>query len=333
MAEQSVLITGVNGFIGSHTAARFLRAGYSVRGLLRATSDRSLLAGLSLDQQVGDITEPATVRAAMVGVQTVVHIAGLAADWGPWQRFVAVNVGGTRHVAEAAAAAGVQRFVHVSSSSLHGFAGARHMTEDAPMPVSPFAYVETKRQAEAWLWQFAKRSGMPVSAVRPGNVYGPRDHTFLAKYIAAIRAGQGGYIGGGRAWTCPTYVENLADALLLAAEHPAAVGEAFLITDGLPIDWRTFTEAICRVADLRPPRMSLPYWPGYAVAWSMEMAYSLLRVRSAPLLTRYRIGNGGRDYHFSIDKARQRLGFAPAIGLDEALRRSAAWLRAAALPN
>ncbi|MFY9345529.1 MAG: SDR family NAD(P)-dependent oxidoreductase [Planctomycetota bacterium] len=330
MTERRVLITGANGFIGSHCAERFRRAGWSVRGLVRATSDRSLLAGIPVEFVVGDVTDAASLVPAFADVDTIVHVAGLAADWGPWQQFVAVNLHGTQHVARAAADAKVRRFVHVSTSSLHGFAGARRMTETSPMPPSRFAYVETKRQAEAWLWQFAAASRMAVTAVRPGNVFGPRDHTFLAKYVAAIRKGQGGYIGGGRAWTCPTYVENLADAILLAAEHPAAVGEAFLITDGLDIDWRTFTEALCRHLDLRAPRLSLPYWLGYAVAVAMEATCGLLRTTKAPLLTRYRIGNGGRDYHFAIDKARTRLGFEPAVGLDEALRRSAAWLQACA---
>ncbi|MBK8095792.1 MAG: NAD-dependent epimerase/dehydratase family protein [Planctomycetes bacterium] len=324
MAERTVLITGVNGFIGSHVAAAFARRGDRVRGLVRPTSDRRLLAGLELDLRVGDITDRASLDGAMPGVEVVVHVAGLASDWGPWQRFHAVNVVGTQQVAESAQAHGVRRFVHVSSASLHGFAGQRGMTEDSPMPVSRYPYVESKRQAEAWLWQWSRANGLPTVALRPGNVFGPDDHTFLQPYVTAIRRGQGGYIGGGRAWTCPTYVENLAAAVLLAAEHPAAVGEAFLVTDGLDIDWRTFTERLCDALALRRPRMSLPYWLGMAVATAMEGAWRLVGARSAPLLTRYRIQNGGRDYHFSIGKIRRRLGFEPPFDLATALQRTAA---------
>lgn len=325
---RTVLVTGANGFIGSHVAARFLQAGYRVRGLVRANSDRSFLAGLDVELRHGDLADRASLAAAMPGVDVVVHVAGFASDWGPWERFHTINVRGTQHLAECAQAAGVRRFVHVSSASLHGFAGKRHMTETSPMPVSPYSYVESKRQAEAWLWQFAAQSGMPTTVVRPGNVWGPRDHTFLQKYVAAIRKGQGGYIGGGRAWTCPVYVENLTALLLLVAEHPAAVGEAFLATDGLDIDWRTFTEALCDACGLKKPRLSMPYWLGMVVATLMEGAYRLVRSRRDPLLTRYRIQNGGRDYHFSMQKAKERLGFVPPVALAEGLRRTAVWLAA-----
>lgn len=323
---RTVLITGANGFIGSHTAATFLRAGYRVRGLVRQSSDRSFLAGLDVELRHGDLADRASLAAALPGVDVVVHVAGFASDWGPWERFHTINVRGTQQLAECAHAAGVQRFVHVSSATLHGFAGARHMTEASPMPVSPYAYVESKRQAEVWLWQFAAQSGLPTTVVRPGNVWGPRDHTFLQKYVAAIEKGQGGYIGGGRAWTCPVYVENLTALLLLVAEHPAAVGEAFLATDGLDIDWRTFTEALCDACGLKKPRLSMPYWLGMVVATLMEGAYRLVRSRRDPLLTRYRIQNGGRDYHFSMRKAKVWLGYVPPVSLQEGMRRTAAWL-------
>jgi len=324
---RTVLVTGANGFIGSHVTARFLQAGYRVRGLVRQNSDRSFLTGLDVELRHGDLADRASLAAALPGVDVVVHVAGFASDWGPWERFHTINVLGTQHLAECAHQASVRRFVHVSSASLHGFAGKRHMTETSPMPVSPYSYVESKRQAEAWLWEFAARSGMPTTVVRPGNVWGPRDHTFLQKYVAAIRKGQGGYIGGGRAWTCPVYVENLTALLLLVAEHPAAVGEAFLATDGLDIDWRTFTEALCDACGLKKPRLSMPYWLGMVVATLMEGAYRLVRSRRDPLLTRYRIQNGGRDYHFSMQKAKERLGFVPPVALAEGLRRTAVWLR------
>ncbi|MBM4063363.1 MAG: NAD-dependent epimerase/dehydratase family protein [Planctomycetes bacterium] len=330
VAGRTVLVTGANGFIGSHAAAAFAAAGYRVRGLVRRNSDRSFLAGLAVEPCHGDLADRASLAAALPGVDLVVHVAGFASDWGPWQRFHTINVRGTQHLAECALAAGVRRFVHVSSASLHGFAGRRHMTEQSPMPVSRYPYVESKRQAELWLWQYAATSGLPVVAVRPGNVWGPRDHTFLQKYVAAIRKGQGGYIGGGRAWTCPVYVENLTALLLRVAEHPAAVGEAFLATDGLDIDWRTFTEKLCEAGGLPKPRLSLPYWLGMAVATLLEGAFKLVRSKRAPLLTRYRIQNGGRDYHFSMQKARERLGFVPPVSLDEGMRRTAAWLRATA---
>src|SRR4029450_13518941 len=91
-------------------------------------------------------------------------------------------------------------------------------------PETPSAYCRSKKQAEREVFA----SGLEVTAIRPGNVFGPRDHTFTDKYAQALEHGKGAYVGGGRSWTCPVYVENLADAIALACFEPAAAGEAFL---------------------------------------------------------------------------------------------------------
>lgn len=322
-----VLVTGANGFIGSHVCERFLAEGHRVRALVRETSDLAFLAGLDVDRVTGDVTDAASLAPAVLGAEVVVHVAGLASDWGPLSRFLAVNLEGTKNVATAAAAAGVRRLVHVSSASVHGFAGFRDRAEDGPCPQSPFPYVESKRRAEEWLRGSLPAPSPEVVVLRPGNVYGPRDHTFIEKYADALLRGRLGYVGGGRCLTCPVYVENLRDAILAAAFHPAAKGEAFLVTDGLVIDWRTFTERLCAHLGVRPPRLSVPSWLGYSAAATMEGLWAVARAENPPLLTRYRIRNGGRDYHFSIEKAKRLLGWTPAVDLEQALERTAAWLR------
>lgn len=325
MAAPLVLVTGANGFIGSNLCERSLREGYRVRGLVRGTADLAFLTGLDIELVRGDITDPASLARATEGVEVVVHVAGLAADWGPYARFHAVNVEGTKHVAESAARSGARRFVHLSSTAIHGFRGFRNASEDAPRPPSPFPYVETKRIAEEWLFEFAKSTPMTVTALRPGNVFGPKDHTFIEKYADALVAGNAAYVGGGRRWTCPTYIENLTDAIARACVEPAANGQAFLVTDGLVIDWKAFTEALANAIGAPPPRLSVPYWLAYPIAGAMEGVYRALRSATPPLLTCYRIANGGRDYHFSIEKARRVLGWNPAVPFDESIRRTAEW--------
>jgi nucleoside-diphosphate-sugar epimerase len=320
-----LLVTGANGFIGSNLCERMLREGHRVRGLVRPTSDLRFLEGLDVEVVRGDVTDRASLAPALRDVEVVVHVAGYASDWGPFARFHAVNVGGTQNVAEVAAGAGVRRMVHVSSTAIHGFSGYRNATEDAPRPTSLFPYVETKRRAEAWVLDFAKASPLEVTAVRPGNVYGPKDHTFVEKYADALVAGKAGYVSGGATWTCPTYVENLTDALAKACFEPRASGEALIVTDGLDLDWRTFTETLADAIGAKRPRLSIPFPVGYWLGGSMEGLWRLFGSADAPLLTRYRISNGGRDYHFSIEKAKRVLGWAPAVAFPEAMRRTAAW--------
>jgi nucleoside-diphosphate-sugar epimerase len=197
------------------------------------------------------------------------------------------------------------------------------------MPETPFAYCESKKQAEREVFA----SGLEVTAIRPGNVFGPRDHTFIDKYAQALEQGKGGYVGGGRSWTCPAYVENLADAIALACFEPGAAGEAFLVTDGLDIDWRTFTEKLADELGVKRPGLSIPFWLAYPLAAVMEGAYRVVGAANSPLLTRYRVCNGGRDYHFSIAKARRVLKYEPKVGLEEALRRTVRWYRERCTPN
>ena len=324
---RTALITGINGFIGSHVAEKLLSTGYQVRGLVRPTSDLSLISDLDLQLFTGDVTDSASLTKPMAGVDTVVHVAGLASDWGPYRRFYEVNVTGTRNTAAAAAGAGVRRFVHIGTTAVHGFPGFRDLTESSPMARTPFPYCETKKIAERWLFDFSTSVPMEVTSIRPGNVFGPRDHTFIDKYLDAMITGKAGYIDGGRSWTCPTYVENLAEGILAACTVPQASGEAFFITDGLDITWRKFTESLASELDIRPPRLSIPFPLAYAAGAAWEGAYRFLGISTPPLLTRYRASNGGRDYHFSIDKARRLLGYSPAVGFHEAVAKTVAWYR------
>jgi nucleoside-diphosphate-sugar epimerase len=319
-----VCVTGCNGFIGSHVARRFAAAGHSIAGLVRRQSSLAFLEGVPVDLFRGDVTDAASLPPFLAGADLVVHVAGLAADWGPYAQFERVNLHGTENVARAAAAAGARRLVHISTAAVHGFAHARHMDERQPFARTIFPYCETKKAAEEWLFR-TDHGSMEVTAVRPGNVFGERDHTFIEKYLDAMRAGQLAYIDRGCRWTCPVYAENLVDGIERAALEPQAAGEAFLITDGLDIDWKTFTEAFASALGITASSRSVPFRLAYAAAAAMEACWRAVGSRTPPLLTRYRIMNGGRDYHFSIEKARRVLRFTPRVPFEEAVARTVRW--------
>ena len=319
-----VLVAGANGFIGSHVVRKFIAEGDEVFSLVRANSDLSLLKECETVLCTGDITDPGSLGTCLKEINIVINAAGLVSDWGPYSDFERINLEGALHLLQAASSAGVHRFVHISSVAPHGF-GLRDVKEDDPMPPSPFAYVETKRLAEKAVFDFASSSGMEVTAIRPGNVFGPDDHTFIDQYLAAICEGKIALINGGRAWTCPTYIGNLVDAVWLASRSERAAGQAFLITDGLEIDWLKFTGDFARALGKKDTFVSVPYGIVLVIATLMEKIYQLSNSRKPPLLTRYRIMNGGRNYHFSIDKARELLGYDPKIGFEEAVEETVNW--------
>jgi nucleoside-diphosphate-sugar epimerase len=321
------LLTGINGFIGSHVAERLVNDGHKVRGIVRKSSDLKRLKGLTVELLQGNITNKQSIEDALKDIDIVIHIAGLASDWGTYRDFFEVNVEGTRNVAMASRDHNVKRFVYMSSAAIFGFQNCRYVSEESPLPDTIFNYCQTKKQAEQWLLEFSASNEMELVILRPGNVFGPYDHTFIEQYLDTLLERKMIYIDKGKHWTCPIYVTNLSDAVVRACFEPKAAGEAIILTDGYEIDWKMFTGKLATELGIKPPKWSVPFHLAYFMAFLMEVLYKVLRIKSAPLLTRYRISNGGRDYHFSIEKAISVLQFKPAIALDEAIRQTVSWYK------
>jgi nucleoside-diphosphate-sugar epimerase len=321
------LVTGAAGFIGSHVVEELVRAGHEVRAMDLAWAQSAEQSDGRVERISGDVTDPEACAGAVAGCDGVIHLAAVVADWGPSSEFFRVNVGGTRELVRAARQAGVGRFVLTSSVGVHRYRGFRDADETLPRDATINAYCRSKIAAEDVV---REQSGeMEWTIVRPGTFpFGPRDRQAFYSMAQAIERRRAGYINRGRSLITTVFVENLALGMRLALEQLAAAGAVFVIGD----DWRgTWRELFTRIAEelgASPPRLSLPLRLAYAVAWLWEGLYRLLRVRSAPLLTRYRVLVAGRDCHFVSDKARRLIGYQPKVGMDEAIRRSVAWYRA-----
>jgi len=322
-----VFITGINGFIGSNLAARLIEEGQEVSGLVRKTSDLSFLEGLKVKLFFGDLSNRTLLYKATEGVDVVYHVAGLASDWGPIELFRKINVEGTKNLLESSVNSGVKRFVFISSTAVHGFWGFRDASEDSQKMATVFPYCITKKEAEDLVNRFHRERGLPTLIIRPGNVFGPRDRVTFAKMAELIEKGQMVYISRGRPLTCPTYVENLIDAILLAVDRKDTVGETFIVTDGLEITWKEYMDKIAEKLGVRRPLFSVPYPVAYSAAAVCEAILKLFRSKKPPIITRYRIANVGKDYHFSIKKARAKLGYQPRVSLDEGMERTVEWYK------
>ena len=320
------LVTGANGFIGSNVVKRLLEEQETVNVLVRKTSDLKFLKGLDVNYFYGDITDYGSIEPAMKGVDKVFHVAGLAADWGSYEKFEKVNYKGTINVAKAAATATVKRFIYISTVAFHGF-GKTNVVEDDLPAKNLIPYAETKLLAEEWLWEYAKVVKMQITAVRPGNVFGVNDHTFISKYIDAMKAGKFAEVNHGHSKTCPVYIENLVDVIMLVSKEEKAVGNAYLATDGLDISWHEFNSQLAEKLHIKLKKSSIPYGIAMATARIYYGFYTLFNIKSEPFLTPYRINNGGLDYHFSIQKLKDHFGYQPKIGLDEALTRTVKWYK------
>lgn len=323
--SQLVLITGATGYIGSYLARRLLAEGrVRVRAIARQAPRAEPLRALGADVVLADLTRPETLAQALQGVSVVFHSAGWADDRGRRDEIWAVNVEGTRHLADAALDAHVTRLVHLSSCAVYGSLQAFNIDERTPLRTGASLYHDSKVAAEAVVWD-AARHGLATVIARPSQVYGPGSAQFTIRPIHTIQRRRMFLIDGGRHMFKPVYIDNLVDGLLLCGWHPSAVGEAFNLTDGVAIPWRSLFRAYANmlgVSDLP----SLPYPLAWCAAGALEFV-AALRGKSSPV-TRRAAASLRSTNSFSNQKARKLLGWEPKVGFEEALHRTQVWLRA-----
>jgi len=324
------LITGATGLLGSHIVEKLTAAGQPVRALVRETSDTSFLDDRGVEKVVGDITDPASLPGATEGVQTVYHVAARVGDWGPWDRFVAVSIEGTRNMLAAAKAAGVGRFLHVSSISAHGHPDGAGLVldETAPLGVNLHKwsyYSRAKVAAEKLVWAAHEAGDLSVTVVRPSWLYGPRDRASMPRLIRAIRAGKGKLIGDGTNRLNLTYAGNEAEGCILAATSDRAVGESYnLSCDGV-ITQAEYLNKIAACIGAKPVTRKIPYSVANNAAFFLELFGHVIGRKTPPLVTRYTVWLIGRRCFFSADKARQDLGWKATVGYDEGIELSVKW--------
>ena len=324
------LITGATGLLGSHIAEQLVAAGEKVRVLVRPRSDTSFLDALGVEKALGDVTDAASLAGAMKGVTTVYHAAAQVGDWGKWAWYVDVTINGTRNMLEAAKAADVKRFLHVSSISAYGHPDGAGMVidETAPLGVNLHKwsyYSRAKVEAEKLAWAAHEAGDVPVTVVKPSWLFGERDRASLPRLIRAIRKKKTKILGEGTNRLNLTYAGNEAEGCILAATMDKALGESYnLSNDGL-ITQAEYFNKIAAAVGCPPVTKHVPYKVAYAASFLMEFFGHLFGRKTPPLVTRYSVWLIGRKCFFSADKARNELNWQPTVGYDEGIERSVKW--------
>jgi 2-alkyl-3-oxoalkanoate reductase len=266
----------------------------------------------------------------MTGADRVFHCAGLVGDWLRPADARRVNVEGTRNVLLACRSAGVERVVHLSSLSVYGPGHHRGTDETAPLRYSSDTYADSKIDAERMVHAVAG-DRQQVVIVRPGFIYGPGDRRFLPTLLAALASRQFVYVGDGNKRLNLSFVDDVADALLLAASTPGAAGQAYNLTDATDTTLRRFVELVCAEADIPPPTKKIPP----PLAWAAcSVAETLARARRsdhAPRLSRGRMRFLYYEQHYSADKAGLELGWRPRFTPHDGVPLTLAWCRAEGL--
>ena len=325
------LVTGAIGLLGSHIVEKLRKQGQDVRALVRPQSDTSFIDSLGVEKAIGDITDPDSLKRAMDGVKTVYHAAAKVGDWGPWREFVAISIDGTRNVIEAAARAGVERFLHVSSISAYGHPDGEGLVLDETAPLGQNLhkwsyYSRAKVEAEKIVWQAHQKGDIQVTVIRPSWLYGERDRASMPRLIRAIKSGKAKLVGDGTNRLNLTYAGNEADGCILAAQSPKAVGQAYnLCNDGI-ITQKEYMNKIASLIGAPPVTKKVPYKLAYNAAFVLELFGHMFGKKSPPLVTRYSVWLIGRKVFFSTEKIQRELGYTPAVGYDEGIARAVKWV-------
>jgi nucleoside-diphosphate-sugar epimerase len=317
---RTIFITGATGLVGSHAAEEALKRGHRVRALVRPSSDTRWLDSWGVEKVPGDLEDPEALRRGVEGADWVFNCAAKVGDWGTLEEFRRLNVDALRLLLDAARAAGVQRFVHVSSLGV--YEGRDHFGTDETVPTaaqSLDAYTRSKNEAEALALRYHREFGLPVSIVRPGFIYGERDRTVLPKLLGVLRKGRFFYFGSGEQVLNCIYVKNLVQGIFLASEVPAAVGEVFNLTDGERVTKRQFVGRVAELAGLQPPTRKIPLRLAWRLASIMEWAAKLRKSPHPPLINKARYKFLGLNLDYSIEKARRVLGYTPAYSTADGL--------------
>ena len=263
LSRCTVLVTGAGGFIGSHLTERLIRLGARTRAFVHYNADgrRGWLEHSAVTDAAevfaGDVRDPATLEAALGGVDVVFHLAALIAI--PYSyvsplSYVRTNVEGTVNVLNAAMRAGVRRVIHTSTSEVYGTAEYVPIDERHPL-CGQSPYAASKIGADQMAVSYGRSFGVPVVTVRPFNTFGPRQslRAVIPTIVAQALEGKEIRLGSLAPRRDFTYVSDTVDAFVRAAETPEAVGETINVGTGHDIAIGEVVDLVCGVLGVDVP--------------------------------------------------------------------------------
>lgn len=327
-AAAKLLVTGATGFIGQRLALHAHLLGIDVLATGRADQKVEIdrlneLRAAGVPVKIGLLQDVAFVNELLKGRDTVIHLAAAQHESEmPDEYFLSVNVDAVRTLLDECRRGAVKRFVYGSTMGVYGASADQLLDEDSPVRPENI-YTRTKLEAEKLVR--AQAPHFATSVVRIAETYGPGDQRLL-KLFRTIDRGHFFMIGAGNNRRQSIHVNDLIRGLLLAAQHPAAVGETFVLAGREVMTTNEMVRRIAAALDRKPPRLQLPMWPFVAAAGVMETALPPLHIQ--PPLHSRRLDFFRKSFVFSTAKAHRVLGFQPAIDFASGALDTVRWYRA-----
>lgn len=320
----TALVTGATGFIGTHLVRLLTERGVRVRALARSADKARPLAGPNVEVVIGDFGDPDAIPGIAEGADVVFHLASVMSGSG--DEFERVDLAGGERLLAEAKRAKVRRFVFTSTMGAYALAelddGAVVTEEMIDQPDRVGHYSRAKLLLERMLADAHARGDFEAVVLRPGLVFGPGTSPYLEHlpHLGSLRGSRYVVMGDGRVPLQLTYVENTVEALWLAATRAEAAGKTFtIIDDELP----TQREFVARLAELTGRPLGVRAIPR-PVVWGIGLGVEALSavLRRKPPTTRRLLRGKTVKLSFDTERARSGLGWTPAIGWEEGLRRA-----------
>jgi len=309
---KQAFVTGGSGFVGRELINELRRRGVSVKALARSDAAAAAVTEAGAVPVRGDLEDRLAMEAGMRGADVVFHAGAYVKQHGPKDEFMRINVGGTENVLAAAKAAGVKRVVHVGTEAVLADGNPIvRADETVPRAAKPAGlYPLTKGLAEAAVIA-ANGQGLETVVVRPRFIWGKGDTSVLPELIDSVKRGRFGWIGGGHYLTSTCHVKNVVEGALLAAEK-GKPGEIYFLTDGEPVEFRSFMTEMLATQGVDAGTRNVP-------KWIARTAAALTGWMKQPMVTRTAIALVGHEVTVDDGKARRELGYTGAMTRERGL--------------
>lgn len=326
----TILVTGGGGFLGKAIIKSLIKQNKEVISFSRSSYPE--LDKLGVKHISGDIANFEDICKALNNVESVFHVAAKAGVWGTYKSFYDANVKGTENILNACKKLGIKKLIYTSTPSVvydeNGIEGAN---ESLPYSNKFLTYYpETKSIAEKMVLE-ANGKDLYTVALRPHLIWGPEDHHFLPRLISRAKKGKLFLIGNGDYLVDTVYIDNAADAHILAyqklGENSIINGKAYFITQGEPIKISELINKIIDCADIKPVSKSINKDFAYFVSGIIEDFFKFFNIEKEPPLTRFVVKQLSTPHWFDISAAKNELGYIPKISLDEGMKNMKNWIK------
>lgn len=329
-------VTGGGGFVGSAIVRQLVDNGVEVAVFGR--NHYPHLEKLGVRQFQGDILDSDLLIRFMQGYDTVFHVAAKAGIWGPKYEFEQTNVTGTRNVLGACFANGVHSLVYTSTPSVvFNRKDINGADERLPYAQRFLCYYASSKAVAEQMVLASNSEILKTCAIRPHLVWGPGDPHLIPRLIARGKAGKLKQVGNGQNMVDISYIDNVADAHVLAAENlhsdASAAGNAYFISQGEPVSLWGWINDLFQRRNVEPVKKKVNAKSAYIIGTLLEGIYMWLGLEKEPPMTRFLAEQLAKSHWFSIDNARNDLGYEPRVSTSEGLERVVKWLENERIPG